>query len=266
MVFSSYLSGRDWATLFWFRGGGGYGAGTTACNRNFAGLVGLLRLARLTGDREAERLGYGQLALCSALRFALGRYRRYLYRVGRAKVPEEPEWQVKYHTGDWHGHLVSYNCTKPEDDIEQVFLLNESMVVTGTHNPNGWDAPVQPHRFPNRPYQIPYRFMVPELGRFLAEHLKPETTRYEEVVASYQPDWYISWAESTLGTEHNMNQPCDAYQNFLARAWIIGEPPEKLRKYIDVPHLRVGDYFYIHKLAELARAYRGVEWVEVFKK
>lgn len=249
------LKGRDWATLFWFDGQGDEMAGVVACNRNFAGLLGLIRLSREMGDHEAEQLAWGQLARSAALRHAMGRYRRYLYDIGRIRMPQDPEWQVLTYEPTHYGHLISYNCTKPEHDIDQVSVLNQFEVVTGTYHPMGnW-------RFSMRPYQIPFRFMVPELARFLADHLKPEAARYVRVVAEYQPDWYLTWAEATLGTEHNANHPCDAYQNFLARAWILDEPPERLRKYLDVPHLARGDYFYMHKLAEIARAYRGVRWV-----
>jgi len=255
-LFSNYLRGRDWPTLFWFGGRGENEPGVVQCNRKFAGLIGLVRLSRKISDQQTRDLAYGHLARTAALRYAMGKYRRFLYQSGAIEMPPAPDWQVQTHIGDWQGHLVSYDCTRPADDVEQIYSLNQFEVRTGTYDPRGWEAVT-------RPYQFPFRDMVPEMGRFLADLLKPEAKRYEQVVAEYQPDWYISWAEATLGTEHNLTTAGDPYQNFLARAWVTGEPPEKLRKYIDVPHVKIGDYFYIHKLAETARAYRGIEWKEV---
>ncbi len=252
-ILARHVTGRDWATLFAFQGRGEQWPAVVACNRNFAGLVGMARLARVLGDAEAERVALWQLAQCAALRFALGRYRRQLYDIGKLTLPADPAWQVKAHVGDWRAHLVSYHFTKPEHDIDQVYKLDQFEVATGDYNPRGWAALT-------RAYQLPFRYITPELARFLADHLKQESQRHVQVVAEYQPDWYASWAEATIGSEHNVNLPCDAYTNFVARAWILGEPAGKLRKLVDVPYLARGDYYYMHKLAEVARAYRGMRW------
>ena len=53
-----------------------------------------------------------------------------------------------------------------------------------------------------------------------------------------------------------MNHPSDAYEHFLARSWILGEQPEQLARWVDVPWLDRGDLFYLGKLAETIRAYR----------
>jgi hypothetical protein len=47
---------------------------------------------------------------------------------------------------------------------------------------------------------------------------------------------------------------------FMAHAWLAGTPPEALRRYIDFSWTARGDLFYMHKLAEAIKAYRGVEW------
>jgi len=249
-ILEHHLKGRDWPTLFYFPGYGEDYSGVVAANRNFAGLIGAARLARLRGDGEALSVAMGRLASGAALRYAMGRYRRWLYDVGAIHMPPEPDWQARQKP-DWaYGHLISFNCTRPDQDIQQVAVLDPFQVQTGTYHPIGdW-------RVAMRPYQIPFRFMAPETALFLADHLAPECRRYVDVVAEYQPDWYLTWAEATLGTEHNANHPVDAHQNFLARAWIVREPGEKLRKYIDVPYLARADYFYMHRLAETARALR----------
>ncbi len=255
-LFGEFLEGRDWATLFWFQGGGGHGPGVAACNQNFAGLVGLIRLARQAGDASVEKLAFGQLANAATLRYGMGKYRQWLYETGAVTMPFDPQWQPVLQARDWTAQLTTYDCTRPIDDIQQIYWLDAYNVRTGTFDPHGWPRVT-------RPYQLPFMYMTPELGRFLADHLKAECARHVRAAEEFQPDWYISWAEAALGTEHNMDQPCDAYNNFIARAWILGQSPQELRRYIDVPHLAVGDYFYMHKLAEIARAYRGVTWQEI---
>ena len=54
--------------------------------------------------------------------------------------------------------------------------------------------------------------------------------------------------------------PTDAHQLFMAHAWIVGTPPEKLERYIDQPWTPIGDLYYMHKLAETIKAHRGVRW------
>ena len=57
-----------------------------------------------------------------------------------------------------------------------------------------------------------------------------------------------------------MNHPSDAYQVFCAHAQILGASGRQLARWIDVPWLDRGDLFYLHKLAETVKAYRGVRW------
>ena len=40
----------------------------------------------------------------------------------------------------------------------------------------------------------------------------------------------------------------------------LGEPPETLARFLDVPWMARGDLYYIHKLAETILAYRGLRW------
>jgi hypothetical protein len=99
--------------------------------------------------------------------------------------------------------------------------------------------------------------MVPELGRFMADHLKAESEAFCRRVVENQPHWYATYAEAILSGEIGFNMPSDAYGQFLARAWILGERPEQLERYIDVPWLKTGDLYYLHKLTETVKAYQA---------
>jgi len=41
---------------------------------------------------------------------------------------------------------------------------------------------------------------------------------------------------------------------------VLGEKPEQLERCLDVPWLKVGDLYYLHKLAETIKAFQGVQW------
>ena len=46
------------------------------------------------------------------------------------------------------------------------------------------------------------------------------------------------------------------YSLYLARAWVLEEPPEALSRRIDVSLLARGDLMFMHKLAEAIKAAR----------
>jgi hypothetical protein len=102
--------------------------------------------------------------------------------------------------------------------------------------------------------------MVPELARLLAGYDRAGTIVSAQKVAANQPAWYAAFGPAALGTEHNLNYPVDAYQVFLAKAWLSGESPAQLASDVDIPWLGAGDLFYMHKLAEIIKAYHRVTW------
>lgn len=293
------LENRDWATLYWLRGHTPEFNAVHAANQLFAGAVGYIRLARLAGDQDAEALGWGLLARTAALRFAMGKYTQYLAdsrqlnvnygplagrHFGQAAppapirvetdpklytLPKDPAWQVKRHAGDWIGELVTWSWTKPLDDVRQVHRLDETGVDVwewagvdcyGTGQKR--DADPNKDYWYNRlaPHLLPFQDMVPELGRFMADRLRPESEAYCRRVAENLPHWYLAYSEAILGAEIGFNLPADAYGQFLARAWILKEKPETLERYVDVPWVQTGDLFTLDKLVETAAAYRGTEW------
>jgi len=291
---------RDWATLYWRRGHTPAFNAVHGVNQVFAGLIGYIRLSRLAGDKEAEDLGWGLLARTAALRFAMGKYTQYMHDAhlfnvdydfrpgGRFKsttpqdlvikvetdpakytLPEDPAWWVKRHAGDWLGELVTWNWSKPIDNVRQVHRLDETGVdvwewcgtdCLGTGQKRDVNEQKDYWYMRLAPYLLPFRDMVPELGRFMADHLKAESETYCNRVVENQPHWYVTYAEAILSGEIGSSMPTDAYGHFLARAWILGDKPEQLQRYIDVPWLKLGDLYHLHKLTETIKAYRGVTW------
>ncbi|HZK80078.1 MAG TPA: hypothetical protein VFC46_03405 [Humisphaera sp.] len=278
------LENRDWATLYWRRGHTpGFNA-VYAVNQLFAGYIGYIRLARLAGDRDAEAMGWGLFARTAALRFAMGKYTQFLHESrqfdvnygilptngetsprkfdihvqtdpAKFEIPKDPAWLVKAHAGSWIGELVSWHFDKPIDDVRQIDRLDETGVDVWEWcgvdaGGSGQKRDVAKEYWYKRlgPYLLPFRDMTPELGRFLADHLKAESAAYCRRVEENQPHWNVAYAEAILSAENGFAAPCDSQGLFLAHAWVLHDPPDALERLIDVPWLVRGDLQYLQKI------------------
>jgi len=187
-------------------------------------------------------------------------------------LPADPAWWAKQHQGLWIGDLLLWKWTTPSDDIRQVERLDETGVDVwewgGTdefRDSTGQkrDEPLSPGTYWYKrldAHYLPFQDMVPELGRFMEDHLKAETAAYCERVAENQPHWYATYADAILSAEINFAVPADSYGLVKARAWVLKENGAALERYVDVPWVKTGDLFYMHKLAETIKAHRGVTW------
>lgn len=256
-----YLARSDWASLGLMRGAKtlwkkngrdtydrDYGkGGVDDVNRLFAGLVGRLRLAKMAGSARDMERGMYYLARAALLRFAMEKWKHLLHEeefIGLRPANAPP--RSFYGTG-----LHTFARRTPHDDPLVVAEMDEFLLTMR-------ECYVHVHWHPHR--LIAYLNMVPELGRFLRDHLKTEVGHYVRIVEESNPEWYTPYADCTLSFETYSLHPADSYQIFLARAWVTGDPPEKLWKYADLPWVGRGDWYYVHKLAETIRAYRGVKW------
>lgn len=274
-----YLERQDWATLGRYRWKQTKGrdppyvglGGVIDANHRFAALVGALRLARSSGDRGGENLLWGCFARACLLRYAMGRYARYLHENRLVVLPTDPnltredwvsycgeraanlwgrpDWMIRFTEGSWVGRLYTYDWKGPEDDVRSVVRLDQFGVQFDELLSYFFGKAL-----------LPYRGMVPELGRFLADYQRPRARAFVDRVAENMPEWYLFRCPTNIGAEFDYLAPGESYQCFLARAWILGEPPEALAGFLDVPWMARGDLYYIHKLAETIKAYRGVGW------
>jgi hypothetical protein len=290
-VLGPYFQHQDWATLgclewpgssIWLGQIDGLN-GEMDANFTFTGLVGALRLAYQANDTASLPLLWGQFARAAIRRYALGRYGDFLYQDKVILLPtdpavtkaqweayccspagtewfhkmllgyyQQPEWMVRHFRNltAFSGHLYTFNWTKPEDDVRGVARMSEY----GAY----FDDTVQPY---DALILTPYAGLEsPELGRFLAEIEKSRARIVADRVAENLPGWYLTYATATLGAEVNYHHPLIAYHQFLLRAWVLQEPPEKLARYVDIPWMARGDLYYIYKLIETINAYRGTAW------
>jgi len=224
-------------------------------NRAIAGLIGLARLADQEGDEQTGNLAKYLLAKRLALRFAMDKYVKTLIR--RNRVETRP-YQIPNDRKDLWNFPWYYRGAGPEDDPRAVAALDEI----------GLDLSVFTRWQPGPGVLAGLEGLTPELARFLKDYLAHEYRRLADYVAENTPDWPQNWHRASMGVfgDHlNNDHPTVAYDLFLAHAWILGTSPDKLSRMemLDYPRLRVADWFYMSKMAETIKAYRGWEWKKV---
>ncbi len=253
-----------------------------AAHRDLAGLIGYLRICQAAGVApEAE--AWGQVARLLVLRCSLARYGRYLIESGLYRHPGTPQAapfscvdqliaspnRMSAHPDLAHELGRAWDFGQPENHVEQVSEVNQhevtmtygaSPVMTGWYygfnNPYGGSVQAMG-------YQNTFFDVVPEVGRIMADWgLGEDAAQYLRHYAQIQAVWYKAHAENLqfCTGEAACIRPNDAYQLFMAHAWIAGTSPSTLRGYIDIPWTAVGDFYYLHKLAEAIKACRGVSW------
>jgi hypothetical protein len=251
---------QDWASSYWFYGYQDRRISVVNATRHFAGMLGYVRLADKTGD-ASEATARALLAKAAVTRLGMMEYPRYLSSAGLVELPARADWQPYFSRERWRGHLFNSNWTTANDDARQVFNWDQHEVFLYDHSGNqryGYDQ----YEFIrlNSPSLIGYRDMVPELAKLFSDSAKNEALIYADKFAALAPHWYAAFGEAIFGMEHNLNHPIDSFQVFMAKAWIGGETPDNLAHYADIPWLQTGDLFYVQKLAETVRAYRGSDW------
>jgi hypothetical protein len=94
-----------------------------------------------------------------------------------------------------------------------------------------------------------WRHLTPEVGRFLAHYAGPTHRQLMNVYVDYhRPTWYLAWGvETAWRNESPFAFPTMPAEIFAARAWILNEPAETLRSFLDIPWCKA-DLFYIQKL------------------
>jgi hypothetical protein len=254
---SDNLVEQDWATFYPFQG---YEdrprVAVQNANRQFAGLVGYIRLAKLRGDGPAAELGRALLAKAAVLRLGLAKFPKYLYEANILALPSQKDWQVDYTAGRWTGYLFNYDWDEPDEDIRQMGEFNQF----GFHLEDYSGTARGTHIERVNAYLTAFRDLTPELGRFLAKYAGEESQMFIQKVTALIPHWYAAFGEGVLGMEHNVNHPIDSFQIFMAKTIIDITPAPELARLADIPWLERGDLFYMQKLVEVIRAYSGTMW------
>lgn len=257
---------QDWATFYWFANYQDRRIAVENANRHFAGMIGFIRLAQMSKDRANEELARSLFLKASVMRSVMAQYPRYLGNTGLTNLPPSPAWMPTYRSHPFIGYLYNYDWRSASDDSRQVVYLNQFSVDLNDYNylqvvyNTLRDRDTFTYHGQDSPYLAAFRDLTPELGRYLQDWNSSDTTIVINKVKALYPHWYAAYAEGTLGWEHNLSHPVDSFQIFNAHAWIIDTPASTLAKYTDISWLSDGDFFYVQKLAEAVKKYRGVQW------
>jgi hypothetical protein len=208
-------------------------------------------MAGQRGDAEA----WGQLARLAALRFALIRYGRYLAMSNLFAMPGDEELEL--YLGREGGLTGPTGQT-----LEVLDLRQHSIVVPFAAGPKRYKFQ-RGTGYAYAPYRLrSLAFTVPETGRYLRDHVRDGIQRYLDDLSKIHGTWYTALADNHhyRNVEYCFMTPNCSHQLFMAHAWVAGTPAGELERYIDEPWTPLGDLYYMHKLAETIKAYRGVRW------
>ena len=283
-IVQNQYQNADWATLYWKNGSWPEFNAVSSVNQLFAGLVGFTRMAEKANNTQAINLGYGLLARMASLRVAMGKYQQYQITRGAVSLSSNPmsatQRDIDNENGfAYYGDLFTYNLDSAIKDIRQIHILDNTQVGVGNwsgtgagvfENGGGTSNTAQVKSLPasdalgwassKGPQLVAFADITPELGRLLKDYLPQETAQLTAIYVETQPLWYIAYQDQVIGIESNYANPMDAWGNFMARTWVNQESASQLEKYIDQPWFDRGDYFYLHKLSETAKAYKGWGW------
>lgn len=258
-LLSPYLNNSDWSTLTmtpytWPQGSynDALRGGINETNRMVAGSIGLTRLAVMVGDTETVDLGYYLMNKALISRFAQEKLVKYLYEVNLQQIPQDADWLLTMSLANgetgvailWRDGWSSY-----ADDVRRPLKFDQFGIFLSDSIPARLQREL-----------LSYKDLTPELGRFLHDFALSEANEWFSAVEENSPSWYRAYTPAFLGTENPFSLPQNAHQIFLVQALILGASPEELAGYLDIPWVHIGDYYYIHKLAETIKAFRGYTW------
>lgn len=91
-----------------------------------------------------------------------------------------------------------------------------------------------------------------DIGQFLANKAAPAVRTYTEQINKDVPLWWLTGAAFSHG-ENSYTPPEISWANFMLHAYVLGESPDQLKKYLDAPD-RKGDLMYMQKLIAIIDA------------
>jgi hypothetical protein len=206
-----WLDREDWATWGWLSWQ------IHEVNRQIAAAIGLVRLARMSGNTQWEERGLIALSRYVVHRFALAKYPR--WRFDTETLGAGPAYHASWDAG---------GVTLSERIVALGFGQNQEGLLPYFSDTEG-----------------PLACIVPELGRFMSDHLKAECLNISQQEAASYPDGLAAWGTARRTAEWWHSYPEDSRRIFLNHAWIIGRDADWLYRRTDVPWCRVGDLYHI---------------------
>jgi hypothetical protein len=109
-----------------------------------------------------------------------------------------------------------------------------------------------------------WRHLTPEVGRLLAAYALPTQKHLVDVyVDHHRPTWWLAWnVEIMWRNETPYAFPTVSAEVFAARALVLGEPPDKLCRFLDIPWCRA-DLMHVQKLVLCLEAGGEAAWQDL---
>lgn len=251
-IIDSDMAEQDWATSHWlsngtytqggltYRNNGDRGTAVENATRHWAGLAGLAWLcAHQTGGANAnEGLVRCLLAKATATRVAMTHLPRWQASVGLITLPTDlgstaanDAWQPVLNSVA-QGYLYTYFWHDSADDPRQVIRLNQFEAFLDDSNArDGWNIGEE------HTYAPAYWWLTRPLAALLLAACGSECTIYLRKYAELQPDYWMPFAEATLGEEHGQMHPLDRKSLVLASIWLNGADAVTARRSAAFSHL-----------------------------
>lgn len=227
--------------------------GMSDSNKQVAGAIGFIRLANLLGDSESINVSIYLLNKALINRLAQDKVVKYLYDTEMITLDPNPYWMAEDSSGLGEGsdaRLWRENWTDYHDDPTKPIYYDQFGVFL-------FDFSTDSYRIGKL---FAYEDLTPELGKFLKDYALREAEDWYEAIMDNNLAWFMTFGENYLGIEHSIDNPDNPIQIFNVKAYILDAKAEELEKYIDIPFVELGDYYYIHKLSEIIKAYNGINY------
>lgn len=225
-------------------------------NSRLSGYIGCTRIARMVGDREAERQGMTLLVRNMALRVAQLYFDQFQIEQG-VYAPEplpavirDPERRLQsqqlmsgYKLGPQVNWTFIWDANTPWSKWQK-----GDMVFYGYIN-----APLYTSKFP--PLYYMGIDLTPETGRFYQVYAKDYAELSMQYIETVAPTWSMAQGIRNWGSEDSVGPPELAWGFFMARAFALGKTGKDLYAHVDFPQAKFGDIYYLQKLSAALSAY-----------
>jgi len=239
-IFRLHFENMDWPTSFFAMykcrsPSISYRRGIHDVNAFISGAVAYARMADHLGKTQDSRLGYALASQWLMMRFACARFDESMHAEGMIR-----RWDGDGLSDAWWKANVMDTI-----GLRQIFAIDQYGVMLDKR------TPVVTARFWGG-RNCRYRYVFPEVGRFLCDYNEELEQRPFRAVMAGDPAWYLSGGMFEP-------DPGDCFDSFLAAARIMRLPSAELIRYVGGPDC-AGDLYFFQKAAAALEQSSQARW------
>ena len=222
-------------------------------NARLNGYIGYARLARLVGDKEAEKLGTCLLARGLAVKHALACYHQFAIDAGGRAAMKDT---FNLHVGATRRPETGLSGHFPRNFFTSAGRFRGTEFGVFNKEGTGLEFGESYGLYGSRVAYLFFIDLTPEIGQFLHDHCRDAVrTVVGYVNWRYPGHWLSKSGRVWHHSEEQYVQPWNSWAAFLARALAVQEPPGELAWIVGDSPAKVGDLYYIQKLSLALRAF-----------